>query len=68
MGDFLKVSVAATPEKNQANLELISFLAQFFSLPKSKVVIKKGLTSRNKEVLLIGVEKEIIEKAFKGLT
>jgi hypothetical protein len=64
-GNFLKVSVAAAPEKNQANQELVSFLAKFFSLPKSRVVIESGLTSRNKQVLLVDVRREIVEKALK---
>ncbi|MBU1030266.1 MAG: YggU family protein [Nanoarchaeota archaeon] len=45
----LKVSVHAPPENNKANLEVVKF---FSRLLKRKVVIKWGLTSK-KKILLV---------------
>ena len=41
----LKVNVAVPAEKNKANLEIIKF---FSKLLKKKVIIKKGLKSKEK--------------------
>ncbi|MBC8501324.1 MAG: YggU family protein [DPANN group archaeon] len=46
----LLVDIAAPPEKNKANIEVVKF---FSKLLKKKVKIKKGLKNREK-VLLIG--------------
>ena len=40
--------VAAPPTEGKANAELREFLAKALSLPKSKVVLEKGSTSRFK--------------------
>ncbi|MFH1917208.1 MAG: DUF167 domain-containing protein [Nanoarchaeota archaeon] len=44
---FLKVAIAAPPDKNKANKELIRFLSKHL---KKKVRIKSGLSSREKVV------------------
>jgi len=41
----LEVAVAASPEQNKANIELLKFLTKHF---KSKVKIIRGLHSREK--------------------
>ena len=43
----LTISIAAPPDKNKANIELIKFLSKYFS---RKVRIVSGLSSRNKIV------------------
>lgn len=47
-GRVLKVKVAAPPVEGKANEELRRFLARSLGLPKSKVVLDKGGTSRVK--------------------
>ena len=47
-GRILRVRVAAPPTEGKANAELREFLAKALSLPKSKVVLEKGSTSRFK--------------------
>jgi uncharacterized protein len=47
-GRILRVRVAAPPTEGKANAELREFLAKTLSLPKSKVVLEKGSTSRFK--------------------
>ncbi|MCO6429674.1 MAG: DUF167 domain-containing protein [Deltaproteobacteria bacterium] len=51
-GGKLKLSIAAPAAENRANTALEKFLAQSFSLPKSRVVVERGHTSREKVVLL----------------
>lgn len=48
--DFLKVKIAASPEKGRANDQLIELLAKEFGVAKSRVEILHGLKSRNKVV------------------
>ena len=48
VGRVLRVRVAAPPTEGKANKELRSILAKALGLPKSKVVLEKGGTSRIK--------------------
>ena len=52
-GDTLKVAIAAAPEKNKANKELIKFLSLTFNVAKSSLLIIQGGTSRNKKIEII---------------
>ena len=45
-----KVKVAAVPEKGKANRELIEFLAERLSVPKSRIHIVSGETSPLKRI------------------
>ncbi len=49
----LKIAVRAPPVDSAANEALQDFLAGLFHLPKSRVEITKGLTSRKKTFLLV---------------
>ena len=44
----LKITLAAPPADNKANMALIRFLADAFGVPKSNVKIVMGLTGRRK--------------------
>lgn len=44
----LKVRITSIPEKGKANQHLIKFLSKAFRVPKSKISLLKGETSRNK--------------------
>lgn len=48
--DFVKIKITAQPIENKANKALIEFLSKYFSVPKSKIKITKGLTSKNKTI------------------
>lgn len=48
----LLISLHAKPHKGAANKELILFLAELFSLPKSQIILQKGDTSRYKQVVV----------------
>lgn len=46
--DSFKVKLTAAPVEDEANKKLIAFLSKQWKIPKSKIEIVKGLTSRNK--------------------
>ena len=54
-GDALKVRLCAPPVDGAANAALVEFLAEAFSVPRARVQLLSGATSRNKRVLLAGV-------------
>ncbi|MFZ1083531.1 MAG: DUF167 domain-containing protein [Terracidiphilus sp.] len=51
----LKIAVHAPPLEGRANLALIAYLAELFSLPKNAVELVTGELSRSKVLLLRGV-------------
>ena len=48
-GTYL-VSVKALPDRNKANVEIISLLSEYFNVTKSQIEIKSGKTSSRKIV------------------
>ncbi len=54
LGDALKIRLCAPPVDGAANSALIEFLSDAFSLPRARVQLLAGATSRNKRVLLVG--------------
>lgn len=50
--DTLKINLAAAPEKNKANKELINYLAKIFSVNKKNIVIISGNKERVKLIRL----------------
>ena len=61
-GDYLRVRIAAAPEKGKANKECIGLLASFFRIKRSQVMLQKGETTRLKKVLLKGITREEVLK------
>jgi len=70
LGDAWKLSLAAPPVDGKANEECIRFFAEFASVPRSRVRIVMGLTSRLKVVEIEGAPQEDLERrlgvAFLG--
>ena len=54
LGDALKIRLCAPPVEGAANAALIEFLSDAFSIPRARVQLLAGATSRNKRVLLAG--------------
>ncbi|MGD9782534.1 MAG: DUF167 domain-containing protein [Kiritimatiellia bacterium] len=54
-GDALKIRLCAPPVDGAANAALVEFLSDFFSLPRARIQLLSGQTSRHKRVLLAGV-------------
>ncbi len=55
-GDSLKVRLTSPPVDNKANKALIAYLAKLLHIPKSKIALKSGQQSRQKQILLHGCE------------
>ncbi|HPW45426.1 MAG TPA: DUF167 domain-containing protein [bacterium] len=59
----LQVALNAPPVDGKANEELIRLLSKSTGIPKSRILIIKGLAGRDKSVLFQGVtEKDLVFK------
>ncbi len=55
-GDALKIRLCAPPVDGAANAALIEFLSDTLSLPRARIRLLSGKTSRTKRVLLAGMK------------
>ncbi len=62
LGDVLKVSVSAPPEKGKANQAVVELLAQVLSIPKRSIRVVSGSTSREKSIEILGLEEPDLKK------
>ena len=62
LGDAWKLSLAAPPVDGKANEECIRFFAGWAGVPRSRVHIVTGLTSRIKVVEIEGVLQDDLER------
>lgn len=51
-GDILRVYTTTAPEKGHANGAVVELLSEYFKVAKSKIVISRGLTSRDKVIVI----------------
>lgn len=51
-GGRLKIKIKAPPQEGEANEELIQFLSDYFKIPKKKIFLIQGESSRQKSVLV----------------
>jgi uncharacterized protein (TIGR00251 family) len=63
----LKIAVQSPPVEGRANVALIAFLAETFSLPKNQIEIVSGELSRSKVFLLHGVSLARAESSIAKL-
>lgn len=54
-GEALKIRLGAPPVDGKANDCLIAFLAERLHVPKGRVILEAGMTSRSKRVRIAGV-------------
>lgn len=64
-GEALKVRLNAPPVDGKANEALIAFLAERLGVPKARVVLEAGQTSRSKRVRVVGVTAEAVVATLK---
>ena len=62
LGDAWKLALAAPPVDGKANQECVRFFAELAGVPKSRVRIVSGATSRMKIVDVEGVTQEELER------
>jgi len=63
LGEAWKLDLAAPPAQGKANEECVRFLAELVGVPRARVRIVTGLTSRTKVVEIEGVTEEEFGKA-----
>ncbi len=61
----IKIRLTAAPTDNQANVQLISFLAQRLSVPESNIEIVAGQDSRDKWISVGGVSTAEVEELLR---
>lgn len=59
-----KLRISAPPVDGKANKAVIEFLSEYFDVPKSKIELKSGLTSKNK---LFIIEDSNLSRVNKNL-
>ena len=52
LGSALKIRLAGAPVDGKANAELVHFLSKLLRIPQAGVVLLRGETSKQKEVLI----------------
>jgi uncharacterized protein (TIGR00251 family) len=65
-GDALKIRIAAPPVDGAANEALIAFLAKALDVPKARVTVEAGETSRRKRVRIDGVPANAVLERLCG--
>jgi uncharacterized protein (TIGR00251 family) len=61
-----RIKVAAPPEKDKANQELLSFLSDILRVKKGRVNILKGHTSHSKILFIEGLTNEDVVRRLSG--
>lgn len=64
-GNSLRLKIAAAPIKGKANKECLKLLAEVFNIKKSRIVLQRGETSRSKQVLLEGAQRDQVIEVLK---
>ncbi|HEX4895745.1 MAG TPA: DUF167 domain-containing protein [Solimonas sp.] len=66
MGDTLKLSVTAPPERGKANAAVIALLADALDLPQAAFTLLQGETAARKLVAITGLDEgEILRRLRK---
>ena len=66
-GDSLKIVLTAPPVDGRANAALCAFVADLLKLPKSRVSLLSGQTSRNKVLRIDGMSAETVSGVLEKL-
>lgn len=64
--NILKIKLRAIPDKGSANEELISFLSDLLQVPKSRIILLKGHTSRLKQIEVQGLSLQQIQGSVQN--
>jgi len=67
LGEAWKLDLTAPPAEGKANEECVRYLAELLRVPRARVRIVTGLTSRTKVVEIEGVTEEEFSRAA-GIT
>jgi len=61
-GDGWRARVAAPPERGKANAALVELLAETLDVPRARVRVVGGQTSRRKIVEIEGLDAAVVER------
>jgi uncharacterized protein (TIGR00251 family) len=64
-GDSLKLRLTTPPVDGKANKAVIAFLAKLLKIPKSAIVIRSGLQSRKKKLLVSGMDEDTLRHTLQ---
>jgi uncharacterized protein (TIGR00251 family) len=67
LGDAWKLDLAAPPVDGKANDECVRYFAELAGVPRARVRVLTGLTSRMKVVEIEGVPQEQMERRLSAL-
>jgi uncharacterized protein (TIGR00251 family) len=62
LGNELRIKVAAPPVDSAANDALIRFLSEQLDVPRNRIELLRGHTSRHKQVKIYGVPAKVLVK------
>ena len=62
----LKLRLTTPPVDGKANKAVIAFLAKLLKIPKSALVIRSGLQSRTKKLVLSGLDEQEVRAILGG--
>jgi uncharacterized protein (TIGR00251 family) len=62
LGNTLKLSLTAPPDKGEANKACIEFLSKLLKVPQSSVTIASGHSSRRKTIQVAGLSAQELRK------
>lgn len=65
-GDIWWIRLTAPPVEGKANAALIDYLADLLGMPKSNISIARGLTGRQKAVVIQGMAQEDVHGRLRG--
>jgi len=63
----LKIAVSSPPVDGKANKEVVKFLAEVLGVHKRDVLLKAGMQSRKKSVLVSSISADTIRKVIGSL-
>jgi uncharacterized protein (TIGR00251 family) len=58
----VRVHIAAAPVDDQANKELIKFMSEVLGVPKSRIDIVAGSSSRDKIIAVLDMDAEMVQR------
>ena len=58
----IKIHIAAPPIDNEANEQLVVFLAEVLNIPKSRIEIVAGAVGRDKLISVLDMDTETVHK------
>ena len=61
-GQELKIAVTAPPVDSAANVALVEFLAETLGIPRSRIQLVRGQTSRHKSIFIAGARAQDVAK------